>query len=220
MVNLYFLILISNLFFNFVYTTTNKTAIIPIFNLPSCKSDQDCSYKGSCNIITGICTCESAYDTYISNKIINAALNRSKISIINAKIGNSTIFYQAVNLTYGDFKYCNYQKKKQLTALLLSIFVGFGAEHFYLERYKSAAAKIVFSVFCFALNIIYFIIYKCFKDGKKYVEFIGAFEAFYLSCGFLYMILWTVYDCVNIGFNKYHDGNGIPMQTWYNNTSG
>jgi autotransporter-associated beta strand protein len=68
--------------------------------------------------------------------------------------GNTTDYdvslkYQIISLTNKDVIYCNYLKKSQLTAFMLSLFVGFGSEHFYLEYYEVGAAKFVFYLFCF-----------------------------------------------------------------------
>ena len=39
--------------------------------------------------------------------------------------------------------YCDYKQKKQLTAFLLELFVGFGAGHFYRGNYLMARLKLV-----------------------------------------------------------------------------
>jgi hypothetical protein len=97
---------------------------------------------------------------------------------------------------------------------MLSLFVGFGSEHFYLERYSVAAAKFVFYFFCFGLNIVFFALYKCIPNGKKYIQFLGVFESLYLFCGFIYILLWNIYDLVHIGFMMFLDGNGFNMIPW------
>ena len=137
--------------------------------------------------------------------MINYLANQS----LSHKTSNVTVY-----LSINDVVFCNYQQKNQLTAFMLSFFVGFGVEHFYLGRYNVASAKLVFYTLCCGLNIVYFILYKFCKNGKKYVEFIGTFEAFYLGCGFLYMVLWNIYDWINIGFNSLLDGNGMAMLPW------
>ena len=109
---------------------------------------------------------------------------------------------------------CNYERKKQLTAFMLSIFVGFGAEHFYLNRTGVAIAKLVFYFFCGFLNVLYLILYKCVPGGAKYVTFIHTYEALYLGCGVGYMLLWNIFDWVNIGFNDLKDGNNIELSPW------
>ena len=124
-----------------------------------------------------------------------------------------------VIFTNNDVTFCNYKLKSQFTAFMLSFFVGFGAEHFFLERNNVGAAKIVFYLVCCGLNVAYFILSKLIKNGQRYVEFIGTFEAVYLSCGFMYMILWNIYDWVNIGYGSFNDGNGFPMLPW-NTTAG
>ena len=190
-------------------TTTSKN--VTLYMVPKCTSDDDCSLNGNCNKLSGICECNYNYDTIIKYGNVTKTYDSILLDIANNKNNTSS---KIINLTNEDVKFCNYKQKYQLTAFMLSFFVGFGAEHFYLENNNVAAAKFVFYVFCCGLNIVYFILYKFVKNGKKYVEFIGTFEAFYLACGFVYMILWNIYDWVNIGYGVYHDGNGIKMASW------
>jgi hypothetical protein len=109
---------------------------------------------------------------------------------------------------------CNYQKKSQLTTLMLSIFVGFGAEHFYLENIPLAASKFFFYLFCYGLNLILLVLYKCSDKYKKYVEFISEVEYTYLVCAFISIVLWNIYDWVNIANNNYLDSNKISLKPW------
>jgi len=182
-------------------TSSNQSLNTPqtILLKPKCFNDLDCSNNGICDNKTNICFCKSPYISYFDNK--------------TAKItkDNST------NITYYDYtsqSMCNYQQKKQLTAFMLSIFVGFGAEHFYLERTGIAIAKLVFYIFCGFLNVLYLILYKCVPGGEKYVSFIHTYEALYLGCGVGYMLLWNIYDWVNIGFNSIPDGNNVLLSPW------
>jgi|LauGreDrversion4_2_1035121.scaffolds.fasta_scaffold159694_2 hypothetical protein len=191
---------------------TNATVINILY--PGCRDDTDCNMNGFCDITSKKCLCSRGYDTLLNKTLIKFLTDipdQVKKSNISESIHNITI-----SLKIDEIQYCNYKKKEQLTAFMLSFFVGFGAEHFYLERFNVGAAKLVFYTLCCALNIIYFILYKCVKDGKRYVEFIGTFEAFYLACGFFYMILWNVYDWVNIGYNSLLDGNEMQLLSWGN----
>lgn len=170
-----------------------------VFIYPKCLSDADCSGNGICDLPSGVCTCKKSFISIYDNKTATI----SKL--------------QGFNITYYDYsgqKSCNYDQKKQLTAFMLSIFVGFGAEHFYLERNGIAIAKLVFYIFCGFLNILYLILYKCVPGGEKYVTFIHTYEALYLGCGVAYMLLWNIYDWVNIGFNDLKDGNNVALSPW------
>jgi hypothetical protein len=175
------------------------------FNGPICLGDKDCSFRGKCNLETGICLCDYEYDTVYPYSKYPIFFNGT------TKTSNST---NTVNLTSNEFQYCNYKRKYQLTAFMLSMFVGFGSEHFYLERYSPAIGKLVFYMICFTVNIAYLIVYKCCPNGKKHMQFLGFFEAFYLVCGVVTVILWNVYDLVNIGYDDFLDGNDKPMIPW------
>ncbi len=177
-------------------TINNQTLIL---KRSECNGDIDCSGNGLCFNLTKTCTCNKGFSTLYNNK-----------TAMITKINNS-------NTTYYDYagqKQCNYNQKNQLTAFMLSIFVGFGAEHFYLEKTGIGVAKLIFYFFCGFLNILYLVVYKCVPGGKKYVPFIHAYEALYLGCGVGYMLLWNIYDWVNIGFNDMLDGNNFKLTPW------
>jgi hypothetical protein len=201
---------------NSTFNLTKNITTIPLFLEPKCRNNDDCSNNGYCDNLKGLCICNSGFQTVISTSVLISA--RKKLSYFHLNntnsTANSTVDFDIIQLTNSEVKFCNYEQKKQLTAFLLSLFVGFGAEHFYMERNKVGAAKIVYYVFCCAINIMYFILAKCTKNGKKFTEFIGTFEAFYLSCGFIYMILWNIYDWVHIGYNDIVDGYGFPLMPW------
>ena len=150
----------------------------------TCKTSYECNNNGLCNTTLNICLCDIGYDTLI--------------------IQNST----------NSKSMCNYQKKSQLTTLMLSIFVGFGAEHFYLENIPLAASKFFFYLFCYGLNLILLVLYKCSDKYKKYVEFISEVEYTYLVCAFISIVLWNIYDWVNIANNNYLDSNKISLKPW------
>lgn len=100
--------------------------------------------------------------------------------------------------------YCTVEKKKQLTAFLLELFVGFGAGHFYRQNYLMAGLKL--AAFIFGLYIIClfpltakFIIDCCASDVLVAISSIF----FYLcACG---LAFWYIYDLVQFGKNKYPD---------------
>ena len=94
------------------------------------------------------------------------------------------------------------------------MFVGFGSEHFYLNRIDSGISKLFFYIFCYGLNIVYFIIYKFFPKKRYLIEFIGVYEGIYLLCGVILIILWNVYDWVYIGYNEILDGNDMRLLSW------
>ena len=65
----------------------------------------------------------------------------------------------------GEYKFCEYkQKKKQLTAFLLELFVGFGAGHFYRHHYLMASLKLVAFVFGIYVICLFPLTAKCVTD--------------------------------------------------------
>jgi hypothetical protein len=109
---------------------------------------------------------------------------------------------------------CNYERKKQITAFLLSFLAGFGAEHFYLGNISLGVAKLVFYVFCYGINFILLLLYKFSERLKPYLEFIGDIEFTYLLCAFISILLWNIYDWVNIIGNVYLDENKVTLMPW------
>ncbi len=180
-----------------VSVANNSTAlqhseiIANITSKHKCKNSEDCSNNGVCNLSTFTCQCEDNYSTYISNYL---------------EIQNDTQIQE--------LKLCNYEKKDQLTAFMLSLFIGFGAEHFYLEKNDVGISKLVFYCICCAGNIILFVIYLWFPNKHHLIEFLGQYEAIYMGCGFIVSLLWVIYDLIMIGNMSYIDGNKIPMNPW------
>ena len=156
-----------------------------------CESIDDCSGNGKCDLNFKMCFCDYNYETYIEDYV---------------KIVDDTQIQK--------LKMCNYEKKSQLTALMLSLFVGFGSEHFYMNKIDIGIAKLCFYLVCCVGNIILFVIYMCFPNHKHLVEFLGKFEANYMACGFIVSILWIIYDLVRIGNMSMLDGKGIPLSPW------
>lgn len=156
-----------------------------------CNSNADCSNNGDCDITTRKCSCYLDYSTFIGNY---------------TKIANQT--------QIDELKLCNYRKKSQLTAFMLCLFVGFGSEHFYLERSDFGIAKLVFYLVCCIGNIIMFIIYIWFPDKHYLIDFLGQYEAIYMTYGFIVAFLWVLYDLIRIGNFTMMDGKNIDMIPW------
>jgi TM2 domain-containing membrane protein YozV len=110
-------------------------------------------------------------------------------------------------------KKCNYQMKKQLVAFLCELFLGFGAGHFYAERYLNAALKL--SAFLYGIYIIclFPISAKCISDRCENDFLVLTVSCFYYCCA-IGLAFWFIYDLVMFGMNKYLDGNQIQLLPW------
>ena len=159
-----------------------------IINFKSCNNDNDCNH-GQC--VDSYCKCDKKYVTYIDLKK-----------------------YEKDNLGNNDIEVCNYKLKSQLTALMLSIFIGFGSEHFYMGNKGVGAGKFVFYIFCYFLNIGLLLFYVLFKHKRNLLKFIGLFEGIYMALGFLFMFFWNLRDWIKIGLNQIPDSKGFKLYSW------
>lgn len=173
-----------------------------VFKFPKCSKNSDCSGHGVCDMSTGNCICDSGYVSYI---------NTDKYDDENMRVGADNIY---IDLNSNNFKMCNYKLKKQLTALMLSIFVGFGSEHFYLGHHGTGAGKFCFYIFCYYMNIGIVVFYIFFKNKRHYIDFIGMWEAVYMVLGFIFMIFWNLRDWIMIGKNTLLDVKGNRLHPW------
>lgn len=110
-------------------------------------------------------------------------------------------------------KQCDYKQKKQLTAFLLELFVGFGAGHFYRGKYLVASLKLVAFIFGIYIICLFPLTAKCVSDccdSDCLVILVSIF--FYLcACG---LAFWFIFDLVNFGKNNYNDKNGYKLYSW------
>jgi TM2 domain-containing membrane protein YozV len=108
---------------------------------------------------------------------------------------------------------CNYEKKKQMAAFLYEFFLGFGAGHFYCERYLNASLKL--SAFLFGVLIICLLPLSAKFINDKFDSdcLVLTTSCFYYFCA-MGLAFWFIYDLVIFGMNKYLDGNGVPLAHW------
>jgi uncharacterized membrane protein (Fun14 family) len=108
-------------------------------------------------------------------------------------------------VTLDNSKYCEIaRKKKQLTAFLLELFVGFGAGHFYRHHYLMASLKLVAFVFGIYVICLFPLTAKCVTDccdSDCLVVMVSII--FYLYA--LGLAFWYIWDLVYSGKNKYKD---------------
>lgn len=102
---------------------------------------------------------------------------------------------------------CNYERKRQIKALLLELLVTYGAGHFYMENYKYAIPKLVVFVFLYCLFIVLRIFSKAKEENKK-TNLAISLSA--IIC-FIGMIAWQVIDVVKFARADYKDGNDVTM---------
>ena len=114
-------------------------------------------------------------------------------------------------------KYCSIEQKKQLTAFLLELFVGFGAGHFYRHEYLMASLKLVAFFIGIYLICLFPLTAKCVTDccdSDCCVIIISIF--FYLYA--LGLAFWYIWDLVYFGKNKYkdysHGDHKVPLKPW------
>jgi uncharacterized membrane protein (Fun14 family) len=99
---------------------------------------------------------------------------------------------------------CSIQRKKQLTAFLLELFVGFGAGHFYRHHYLMASLKLVAFVFGIYVICLFPLTAKCVTDccdSDCLVVMVSII--FYLYAAGL--ATWYIFDLVYFGKNKWKD---------------
>ncbi len=101
-------------------------------------------------------------------------------------------------------KKCEIKQKKQLTAFLLELFVGFGAGHFYRQHYLMASLKLVAFIFGIYVICLFPLTAKCVTDccdSDCLVVLVSII--FYLYA--LGLAFWYIWDLVYFGKNKYND---------------
>lgn len=105
--------------------------------------------------------------------------------------------------------YCNYERKEQLTAFLLSFFLGgWGAGHWYIEQYEYAGWKLGYTLgFCCCGTCLWFCICACAAGGSMSNMSLDdltaggamAFVPCWFCCLTLGMLAWNIYDLVIFG---------------------
>ena len=101
-------------------------------------------------------------------------------------------------------KKCTIKRKKQLTAFLLELFVGFGAGHFYRHHYLMASLKLVAFIFGIYVICLFPLTAKCVTDccdSDCLVVMVSIL--FYLYAAGL--ATWYILDLVYFGKNKWKD---------------
>ena len=108
-------------------------------------------------------------------------------------------------------KFCNYKQKSVLTALILESIGLIGCGHLYAGRIFSGFFKIIifYAIICFGTQFVIELLKESSEtDFAFYVK-----NAISIGC-IGTPLIWHFIDLYNFAFNKYLDGNGIPMKDW------
>jgi len=151
-----------------------------------CKDNSSCSFHGECNKMNTDCICESGFTTFF----------------------NLTDPFQD--------KKCNYEKKQQIKAFLFELFLGFGAGHFYTERFTVAGLKLGAFIFGICIICLFPITAKFLSEKLESDCLLLSVSCFYYLCS-IGLAFWFIYDLVMFGMNKYLDGNGVELFSWSKN---
>ncbi len=108
---------------------------------------------------------------------------------------------------------CNYEQKSQLKAFLLELCVGFGAGNFYIERTVYAILKLIAFIFGLYLICLFPLTAKFLNDKFENECLVLIVSCMYYSCS-AGLAFWYIYDLVNLGMNKYNDGNNVALMDW------
>ena len=128
---------------------------------------------------------------------------------------NTTCFCQPGYSTYpmDSNPQCNYVQKKQLVAFLCELFLGFGAGHFYTERYTHAGLKLGAFLFGIYIICLFPLSAKYLNDRCESDYLVIMVSCFYYCCA-VGLATWFIYDLVQFGSNNYYDGNNVPLLSW------
>jgi TM2 domain-containing membrane protein YozV len=104
-------------------------------------------------------------------------------------------------------------RKKQLVAFLCELFLGFGAGHFYSERYSFAILKLFAFLFGIYIICLFPLSAKCISDRCDNDYLVITVSCFYYLCA-VGLAFWFIYDLVQFGQNNYYDGNNVQLLPW------
>lgn len=119
---------------------------------------------------------------------------------------------------YVEDKRCYYEQKTQLRAFLYELFLGFGAGHFYTERYTHASLKLAAYIFGIIIICLFPITAKCLSEKLESDCLVLTVSCFYYLCS-IGLAFWFIYDLVMFGMNNYIDGNGVKLISWNKNST-
>lgn len=108
---------------------------------------------------------------------------------------------------------CEYERKKQLTAFLLELFVGFGAGHFYRGSYLIASLKLVAFIFGIYIICLFPLTAKCISECCDCDCLVVLVSLLFFACS-VGLAFWFVFDLVRFGKNLLTDKYNIKLKQW------
>lgn len=122
-------------------------------------------------------------------------------------------------------KPCSYQRKKQLTAFLLSLFTGVtGADRYYIETWKEAIAKTTF--FGIGLTSLGTFLIQALSSRPSSLRIAKCVQQSSCCLGCMYCglslvamasvvpLFWWMIDLIYFADNRIPDGHGIALEPW------
>jgi len=157
----------------------------------TCQDATNCNNHGACVNSTGdwYCVCDDDYATH-----------------------------PEIETKEDDSVYCNYQRKKQLTAFLLAWFLGgFGGGQWYLGLTGLAVGKLILglSVCCIIPCVGMCLGGAAMGMGSEAAA--GGASALVgccYCCCVLGIFVWWLVDIIHFGMNSYDDKDGVALEPW------
>jgi hypothetical protein len=154
----------------------------------------------------------------IQHNICNSDSCEAPNYCLNNKVCKCTGDFITYNLNKENINiFCNYKKKRQLTAILLEIIIPIGFGHFYSGRVLCGLLKLlIFSILSlYAFKVLY--------SGLPNIAVLktASFEqiSHYLLAIMIILgiVIWHFFDLYMFFTNKYYDGNGVTLVAFYKN---
>lgn len=102
---------------------------------------------------------------------------------------------------------CTYQRKDQLIAFCLELFLMCGFGHFYIGNYYLGFPKLLL----FIIGIVLIVFLRYYNRDKEDDNPVSLGIALAGCIVFCLMISWELFDIILFLFNKYNDSNGISL---------
>eukprot|EP00484_Ammonia_sp_Unknown_P027638 CAMPEP_0197036012 /NCGR_PEP_ID=MMETSP1384-20130603/13639_1 /TAXON_ID=29189 /ORGANISM="Ammonia sp." /LENGTH=214 /DNA_ID=CAMNT_0042466137 /DNA_START=44 /DNA_END=688 /DNA_ORIENTATION=+ len=209
---------LSTVFLKVMFVLALESKLTNSQSSTTCSETTTCSARGVCVVpvpsdtSASLCVCDNGYTTHPM---------------------------PATN-TASDVVYCNYQQRQQLTAFLLSFFVGWtGADRFYVGDWIVAVFKLLYCtlitcclVWCLLPCTIYMasnryepvsteaaedaIVQRILRNVVmlRNTVAMGAIQCCCLFLWALGCIVWCLTDVILFGLNDVKDGNGVQLASW------